>query len=61
MSRHPLHHTRRMPMPDHEGRTTVEKLEMIRGLLDELEGLRRDRDAKVRLLLREATQLLKEP
>lgn len=48
-------------MPDHEGRTTVEKLEMIRGLLDELAGLRRDRDAKVRLLLREATQLLKEP
>jgi hypothetical protein len=57
-----------MPMPDHEGRTTVEKLEMIRGLLDELEGLRRERDEKVRLQLRAvihsaqaALQVLKEP
>ena len=55
-------------MPDHEDRTTVEKLETIRGLLDELEGLRRQRDEKVRLQLRaviysatEALQVLKEP
>ena len=55
-------------MPDHEGRPTIEKLEMIRGLLDELEGLRRQRDEKVGLQLRaviysaqEAMRLLKEP
>lgn len=55
-------------MTDHEGHTTVEKLETIRGLFDELEGLRRERDEKVRLQLRAviygaqaALQVLKEP
>ena len=55
-------------MPDQEGQTTVEKLETIRGLLDEMQGLRCERDAKVRLLLQAviysaqaAMRALKEP
>ena len=39
-------------MPDNEGSTMVDTLETIRGVLDELEGLRRQRDEKMRLQLR---------
>ena len=39
-------------MQDNEGRTMVDTLETIRGVLDELEGLRRQQDEKMRLQLR---------